>query len=241
MKHSRIVLCALAALFSMSLNAMEDPFSDGIEEKIQELFAQRMRPKQIVEEYGYTREQVSKALEDSGIARFDSPGRQAPVPPLVLSPRPESPGITIEEIVSPCSLTTPQQICLFIKRGRTDQEILQKLSEVTPQEITNMRVAMDKVEVNQQAMDHLDTLPVRNSKPRPRLLGNPNNARNILFAAVAATGVWAVYSGYRIAQNTPKDEWNNLSLAGKCKKVVCGVPGEMARHVAYLARRVTGR
>lgn len=239
-----IVFLAVHVAFFVSLNAMEAPIS-GTREQIQDLFASGKKPVDIAAQHGYTHEQVRQALEGSGTVRFNSPARSASAPDLTLPLHlMSSSHITKEELLSPCPLTTLQQIRVFIRRGCGDEEILKRLPDTTAQQVTAIRREMNlqkAIEANKNAMNHLDTLPTNHAKPRPKSFSNPNNGRKLIVAAAVVTGAWAIYSAYCVAQNTPEQEWKNLSIAGKCKRVVYGTPKEMASHVAYAIKRVTSR
>jgi hypothetical protein len=223
---------------------MEAPIS-GTKDQIQHLFAAGQKPADIAAQHGYTHEQVRQALEGSGTVRFNSPARSASAPDLTLPLHlMSSSRITKEELLSPCPLTTLQQIRVFITRGCGDEEILRRLSDTTQQQVTAIRREMNlqkAVEANKNAMNHFDTLPTNHAKPRPKTFSSPNNGRKFVAVAAVAAGTWAIYSAYRVAINIPEQEWKNLSIAGKCKRVICGTPKEMASHVAYMAKRVIGR
>lgn len=239
------VMCMVSALIlcSLSTQAMEAPIS-GTKDQIQHLFATGQKPEDIATQHGYTHEQVRQALESSGKVRFNSPARSNSAPDLTLLLKAGSDGITTKDLLSPRPLSTPEQVRVFINRGCGDEEILKRLSDANPQQVTAIRSEMNlqkAVAANKQAMDHLDTLHTNNAKPRPKSLSNPNNGRTLIVAAAVASGAWAIYSAYRVAQNTPEQQWKSLSIAGKCKRVMYGTPKEMASHVAYMAKRVIGR
>jgi len=233
---------SLIIFSSFSLQAMEESDIPGLgtaEEHIQQLFVNGNKPSKIVQIYGYTYEEVKEALKEHGTPSFDdSPRSAAPVPKLAISPRPTSAEITKEELLSPCPLSPKKQIAVFIRRGCGDEEILKRLSDVTSQDVLKARLA-----INQQVIDTQDYLAERNSNTSgraPRPSNKYLSSRNIYIAAAAAAA-WATYAGYHVAKNTPEQEWQSLSFAAKCKKVVWGVPSEMTSHVVYLVKRLAGR
>ena len=237
-------IVSVLIMFSISAIAMEAPITTT-KDTIQHLFAAGQRPADIVANHGYTHEQVRQALADSGTIRFNSLARSASAPDLTLNLNAVTDGITPQALLKPCPLSTEEQVRVFIRRGCGDEEILLRLSDTTRARVEAIRREVNThraFAANQQAMDHLDTLPNKNAKPHPKSFNAPNNnRRTVIIAAAAATGIWAIYSAYQVAKNTPEHEWEKLSLAGKCQKVVCGTPGQMAGHVAYVAKRVIGR